>query len=151
MIELRPDPGTYILVLKSSRTCSLQIGRCGKLSVEPGWYLYVGSAFGPGGARARVGRHLKKANTQRWHIDYLLAVMDVHEVWLSYDKRRHEASWGHALLTMSAIKIPLPGFGASDSHLQSHLVYCQRQPPLAAFIRCLGGVGYSIEVINNAP
>lgn len=36
-----------------------------------GTYCYVGSAFGPGGVRARVGRHLSRKKVVTWHIDHL--------------------------------------------------------------------------------
>ena len=49
------------------------VGRLGALPVEPGFYVYVGSAFGPGGLERRVGRHATTEKKHRWHIDYLTA------------------------------------------------------------------------------
>jgi len=55
---LKSQPGTYALIIQSdSKTC-VQIGRWRQIDLEPGYYFYVGSAFGPGGTRARVLRHL---------------------------------------------------------------------------------------------
>lgn len=37
----------------------------------PGWYVYAGSAFGPGGIRARLRRHFRRDKKRHWHIDDL--------------------------------------------------------------------------------
>jgi len=42
-----------------------------KLDLLPGYYIYIGSAFGPGGVRARMLRHLRADKPKHWHIDYL--------------------------------------------------------------------------------
>ena len=51
-------PGSYVLVLRADLPARLAIGSLGELEIRPGYYLYTGSAFGPGGLRARAGRHL---------------------------------------------------------------------------------------------
>jgi len=43
--------------------------------VRLGWYVYVGSALGPGGLAAKVGRHLGGRKMCRWHTAYLRAVI----------------------------------------------------------------------------
>ena len=67
------EPGTYILVLRSTEHCSVKVGRLGVLRLEPGYYAYAGSALGPGGVGARLGRHLRGPRRAHWHIDYLWA------------------------------------------------------------------------------
>ena len=54
--------------------------RFGKLTLAAGQYAYVGSAHGPGGLRARVGRHLRAEKPLHWHIDYLTAALPVMHV-----------------------------------------------------------------------
>ncbi len=39
--------GTYLLLLECDKQAELSIGKFGKMYTEPGYYLYVGSAFGP--------------------------------------------------------------------------------------------------------
>jgi len=78
---LPSDPGTYILVLRCSTSRTIRIGRLGKLPLQPGWYLYAGSAFGPGGLRARVGHHARRAARPRWHIDYFRRCARLEAVW----------------------------------------------------------------------
>jgi Uri superfamily endonuclease len=42
--------GTYALILASSSDRLIQIGKLGRLLIQPGYYVYAGSAFGPPGA-----------------------------------------------------------------------------------------------------
>jgi Domain of unknown function DUF123 len=65
------SPGTYALVLRCSTTRTVRIGRIGTIRLMPGWYVYIGSAFGPGGLRARIGHHTARAARPHWHIDHL--------------------------------------------------------------------------------
>jgi hypothetical protein len=39
--------GTYALILVSSSDRLIQIGKLGQLLLQPGYYVYAGSAFGP--------------------------------------------------------------------------------------------------------
>jgi len=63
-------PGTYALVLRFSKRLEIIVGKLGVLSVQAGYYVYVGSALGPGGLAARVGRHCRREKALRWHVDY---------------------------------------------------------------------------------
>jgi hypothetical protein len=45
---LEQAPGTYALILKSESNTCVQIGRWREIKLKPGYYIYVGSAFGPG-------------------------------------------------------------------------------------------------------
>jgi hypothetical protein len=58
---IKPRAGTYALVLVSQRIMHVRIGRTGKLQTQPGFYVYVGSARGPGRG-ARTGCVPSKAN-----------------------------------------------------------------------------------------
>jgi Uri superfamily endonuclease len=40
-------------------------------TMPAGAYLYLGSAYGPGGIRARCRRHLTQDKGKRWHVDWL--------------------------------------------------------------------------------
>ncbi|MCB1757378.1 MAG: GIY-YIG nuclease family protein, partial [Gammaproteobacteria bacterium] len=90
---LLSDKGTYLLMLESRGHLMIEVGKRGAMALEPGFYLYVGSAFGPGGIKARVGRHLSADKPLRWHIDYLRRVTTVREVCISYDPRQLESKW----------------------------------------------------------
>ncbi len=60
-------PGTYALVLACQKTGRVRIGRLGVLALQPGFYVYVGSAFGSGGLAARLpfGSLIKPSCTER--------------------------------------------------------------------------------------
>lgn len=130
--------GTYVLVLPAEGCAIVQIGRLGALSVSPGHYLYVGSALGPGGLKARLGHHLHSMARPRWHIDYLRKVLSISEIWYACDLRRWESAWAQALAERPGITAPLPGFGASDRPGATHLFHSRRRPILAHFRAWLG-------------
>ncbi len=46
MNTLTAGSGTYLLLLKCTRTAKLRVGKPGKINTYPGSYLYVGSAGG---------------------------------------------------------------------------------------------------------
>ena len=106
----------------------VNIGRFGVLSLVPGFYLYVGSAQGPGGLRARVGRHARRSKSKRWHIDYLRIHVRLERVWWTCSHERLEGEWSHWLACMPFAKVPLAGFGASDCPGEEHLFLFNHLP-----------------------
>jgi Uri superfamily endonuclease len=131
-------PGTYVLVLSSRSTDLIQIGRLGALQLQSGFYVYVGSALGPGGVRARLAHHLKLSRRPHWHIDYLRAHTSVEEVWYRLDTRRLEHIRAeHIRLTEGAV-VPLVGFGSTDCRCESHLFFFQQRPSRERFRQVLG-------------
>jgi Uri superfamily endonuclease len=65
------------VVLRFSKRLENVVGKLGVLSVQAGYYVYVGSALGPDSLAARVGRQYRREKTLRWHVDYLRAVAQV--------------------------------------------------------------------------
>lgn len=126
-------PGTYVLVLRSTSRRSVEIGRIGLLRLEPGYYAYVGSALGPGGLRARLGRHLRGPDRVHWHIDYLRARTEPIEAWYSCGPARREHQWSDVLRASIGAVTPLSGFGASDCRCDAHLFLFARQPAFSDF------------------
>ena len=124
-------PGTYILVLVNRVCCTVKVGGLGRVEFHRGWYLYTGSAFGPGGLAARAGRHLRPDKPCRWHIDYLTAGLTVHRVWLSTATQRLECLWAGLLTQMGGTAVP--GFGASDCDCPGHLFYFSLPPSFYRF------------------
>jgi len=59
------EPGTYALILVAEEQQSAEIGKLGALDVQPGFYVYVGSARGPGGLKARIARHTRSEKKVR--------------------------------------------------------------------------------------
>jgi Uri superfamily endonuclease len=122
------QPGTYALILRALAAQDIQVGRLGRLAVLPGVYVYVGSAFGPGGLMARVGRHQRKPPALHWHIDYLRRVTELVEVWFTYDPIPREHEWADIFRNLPGAMIPLKGFGASDCRCKAHLFYFETEP-----------------------
>jgi Uri superfamily endonuclease len=128
MPKSNATPGTYALVLAATKRQTISVGKLGILDVRPGFYVYVGSALGPGGLAARIGRHARQEKTLRWHVDYLRAVTELVEVWFRPGGRRQECSWAARLAEMPGARTPMPGFGASDCECRSHLFWFEERP-----------------------
>ena len=56
---LNSTPGTYALLLEIREPTELRVGRLGHIHFDSPFYLYFGSAFGPGGLGARLKHHLQ--------------------------------------------------------------------------------------------
>ena len=130
---MNSDPGTYALIMASIEFRCLSVGRLGSMALRPGWYVYVGSAFGPGGVRARLAHHRKLATKPHWHIDHLRPHTVLQRAWYTFDPARREHEWAGVLLQLPGAEVPLPGFGSSDCRCPSHLVRLGRQPSFRAF------------------
>lgn len=114
-------PGTYLLLVALDAQRVLRAGRLGSFVFEAGLYAYAGSAQGPGGLSARVGRHLRAGKAPHWHIDSLTAAGDVVEVWLRASPERLECRWARTLAALPGLSQPVPGFGSSDCACRAHL------------------------------
>ena len=132
------DLGAYALVLAAGKKRNVEIGKLGVLVVEPGHYVYLGSAAGPGGVGARVERHLRRTKRFHWHIDYLTQVTPVDRVWYSIVTDVAEHRWAGAVAAMKGASIPLVGFGSSDCRCVSHLFRFSSRPTVEEFARRLG-------------
>jgi Uri superfamily endonuclease len=146
MNPLFPDfpsqPGTYALVMLADKASTISAGALGRLRVRPGWYVYVGSAYGPGGPRSRLLRHLR-STICHWHVDYLKPQAPVVEIWTTTNPVPQEHLWARLLHNMPGAEIPWPGFGSSGCRCRAHLVYLPAPPGLTEFrmIGCQDGSG----------
>jgi Uri superfamily endonuclease len=127
------DLGTYALVLRLIQNSTIEVGAMGLFTFQAGFYVYVGSAFGPGGLRARLTHHLSPALHPHWHIDYLRKQADIMDIWFSCEPTRWEHVWAHVFSGMTDALIPFPRFGASDCNCTSHLFLFQSMPDIVLF------------------
>jgi Uri superfamily endonuclease len=134
---MKPDPGTYALILKCDSNAHIQVGRWGEIQLKPGYYIYIGSAFGPGGVRGRVSRHFRKEKPSHWHIDYLREHVNPIGVWYSYKAEHLEHLWARALYDASDFT-PIGGFGCSDCKCFSHLFRISTNPDFDSFANAVG-------------
>ncbi|MFB4204443.1 hypothetical protein KBTX_00723 [wastewater metagenome] len=121
------DTGTYVLILRCDTAARLRIGRWGVLHARSGYYAYVGSAFGPGGVRARVARHARRGKAMHWHVDYLREHAVLASVWFAHSGTRLEHEWADALAGLAGME-PVNGFGCSDCRCESHLFFSPAEP-----------------------
>ena len=130
---IQPKPGTYALVLFCASSARIRVGRLGTMQLQRGYYVYLGSALGPGGLRARIAHHQRRSTRPHWHIDHLRGHTRFHSVWLSYDGKRHEHEWARATQKVKDATIPFPRFGASDCSCPSHLYFFKGCPTQIMF------------------
>ena len=153
LITLPVDPGIYILFLSLQQVTRIQVGKLGLAEFTPATYAYLGSAGGPGGLRARLGRHLNGTGTPHWHIDYLRAETEVSGfAYITAAKLSGkqqslpvECLWSQELAVLPGASIPLIGFGASDclSGCPAHLVCLPPHLVLTELPRKMPLLGYN--------
>jgi Uri superfamily endonuclease len=136
---VKSECGTYALILRCDSQVEIRAGRLGLLDVEAGYYVYVGSAFGPGGVRARVLRHARRKTARHWHIDYLRDVAEPVAVWCGYSVRDLEHRWAKILCSLPDA-ISVRGFGCSDCTCESHLFRFGHAPGLECLACSCGGL-----------
>ena len=120
-VAIPASAGTYLLLADCRAPKTIPIGRLGPVHFDTGVYAYVGSAHGPGGLAARLGRHIAGSGRKHWHIDYLLAHTKIIGALYKVGATRHECSW--AVWARKNLKGEIAGFGASDCACESHLFF----------------------------
>ena len=126
-IDLAATTGTYVVVLSSPRTARVPVGKRLRVTLEEGCYLYVGSAFGPGGLDARLRRHQHGHGRRHWHIDYLRAATTFVGAIVDRGSERREHQWA-AELEACGEYATVPGFGCSDCRCTTHLFHAASTP-----------------------
>ena len=126
-------PGAYVLVIALPAALPVDLPRRAPAVLPPGRYLYAGSAYGPGGLRARLARHMASGKGVHWHVDRLTEAGQVSGAWIVPFGRECALVAGLAFLPL-----PVPGFGSTDCRCcKSHLLEWTagvelplRQPPI---------------------
>ncbi len=125
--------GTYILSLWCRKRSLVTVGRLGDCEFRRGYYHYIGSAFGPGGLRARIRHHLTPILRPHWHLDYVHAVMTVKSIRFCSIPEHLEHRWATRLSEREGVTTPVPGFGCSDCKCPSHFFYSPQRVNLDDF------------------
>jgi len=126
MIENIPaSRGSYVLVGKLKKDCTLKIGSLGEFSLNPGYYFYCGNARGRGGLRSRIGHHCTMEKKIHWHIDYFAQNIFWKSVFWCADESVNECCLIKTFNSIKEVTHPIKGFGASDckNGCTSHLCY----------------------------
>ncbi len=128
--DLPNQPGAYALLIKLSRRLNLPIARLHRPTLASGLYVYCGSARGPGGLAARVGRHLRRDKAIRWHVDHLTRAGRVLDVLCfpqapgaSCEPSQSECDIAQRYLQLPGVSMPVALLGSSDCRTcRSHLL-----------------------------
>ena len=126
-----PSPATsgparlYIVVTCVPRRTRLSVGSLGTITLERGWYAYVGSAAR--GREARVARHLAAEKPLRWHADHLFTAFPPARAWL-VDGATGECELAGALAALPGAERRPRRFGAGDCRCAGHLVRLLAKP-----------------------
>jgi len=115
--QIPAQPGAYLLLIELTKVTDVRLANRRSASLLPGCYLYAGSAYGSGGLKARVARHMRPAKLQWWHIDQLTK-NGVLGAWIFPGCNECD------LVDMnSALPVPIIGFGSTDcQRCRSHLL-----------------------------
>lgn len=141
-------PGVYLLVMTLARERELAVGRRRKARFPHGVYLYVGSAHGPGGLRARLRRHCRPDKVLHWHVDYLRRHATLEEIWAWPTGRRAECEWAAAAMQLPGAGVPVARFGASDCRCETHLVHLADWPDRDLFAGLAGVTPADIRLVR---
>lgn len=123
--DIPRGPGSYVLVLWMAKPCPLAIGSLGRVTLPGGFLLYTGSARG--GLRGRLQHYLRRPAHLHWHIDYLMQVAEILEIWYAESPARLECVWA-GRLRGAGLKAAIRHFGSSDCRCPTHLFHANIRP-----------------------
>ncbi|TCK06286.1 GIY-YIG nuclease family protein [Phorcysia thermohydrogeniphila] len=117
-MNLPENGGSYCIVFEVDSLSFITRGKR-KFSLKEGTYVYVGSAFGAGGLRKRILRHLKRKKSKHWHFDFVTTHSSFKplEVWL-FEGQKVECELASLV---GKVAEPVNGFGSTDCSCPSHL------------------------------
>ena len=116
-----------------------------------GDYAYVGSAMG--GLSKRIQRYLRPIRKPHWHIDSLIPLFRLTELWLFPSSKRQECEIARFLSQTSGVT-PIVGFGSTDCTCPSHLFHLTdtKKAPLFKMTKraldCKKGIRYYLNSSN---
>jgi Uri superfamily endonuclease len=110
--RLSNGTGAYGVLIRLPRRFRGKIGALGEVTLAPGPYLYLGSAYGSGGLPARLRRHLRADKRRHWHVDHLTIAGTVERIFVLPNGQ--ECDLVDCALRLPAIHAPVTGFGSSD-------------------------------------
>jgi Uri superfamily endonuclease len=149
-VEIPAVSGSYIVIGRLDNDVILNSGPFSERQVTQGYYLYSGSAYGPGGLCARITRHLNPDSKKFWHFDHLKANLFFEEILYSVYALNHECELIKAIQEMEKVSFPLPGFGSSDCRkgCPAHLAMFPLYTNIESVINNLESGGLSLERLS---
>ncbi len=132
---MRSTPGVYVLVMHLPSATSVKAGKLGTIHLEPGYYLYCGSA--QGGLGPRLARHMRPDKVPHWHVDALTTVAEPVGALLFSGQKKEECRLGRCLSECPGVSMVQKGFGSSDCSCRSHLFHVPEEVPLVIVLDIL--------------
>jgi Uri superfamily endonuclease len=141
--------GTYLLLASLDQPTPIGVGRLGVFTFPGGWYIYVGSALGSGGLKARLDRHRRRNKRLHWHIDYLLQRAEIEASWTIRSAARLECVLAARVCKLPQAQILVPRFGASDCRCAGHLTHVPYRPSVHQIEEMLAQRGWGAMGVNG--
>jgi Uri superfamily endonuclease len=143
-------PGTYALLMYLADNKRISVGHLGEYDLLPGDYVYLGSAFGSGGLRARLKRHYKIEKKKHWHLDWILPHVSIKGVCYRFGPEKLECEWVQMLIGTKDALYAVPGFGSSDcvKKCEAHLIYFEEELSLVSLSKLLNAHSHSFILIS---
>ncbi|MEM1539051.1 MAG: GIY-YIG nuclease family protein [Candidatus Bathyarchaeia archaeon] len=110
--------GIYVLLMSVSKNIIVEVGALGNICFEKGIYTYVGSA--QRNLDRRLKRHFQAGKRKFWHIDYLVANVNVY-ILKSFYKEAEKPEECIVAQRFSKVGSAVKNFGCSDCRCKSHL------------------------------
>ncbi len=111
--------GTYLLEFSLSREITFKVKSGRVYTLPQGLYIYVGSAFGPGGIPSRLFRHLRRDKKRHWHLDFVTTSSYFTPLKVLVIPGLRVECQVASLVT--PLCLPISSFGSSDCRCPSHL------------------------------
>ncbi|KSW12606.1 hypothetical protein CF15_07805 [Pyrodictium occultum] len=147
--------GVYIVVFALREGYRGRVGSRAAVSLEPGVYAYLGSAWGPGGVRARLCRHLYGRRARlHWHMDYLAAAPGYRPLGAVAVRapRGSEPLLAAAAYASRCFEPLEPGLGGTDDpYGLSHVLRCAARDCLSAALGLASSLPGLLAVHMAAP
>lgn len=117
--------GVYYLVINLLQDLVIDVGGLGRITLNKGIYVYVGSGKGLGGVYRRISRHFLKNKKSFWHIDYLTTNSQTQVIGAVavINKTLNESFLSKLLMGDRCFKPAVKGFGCSDIKSDSTHLY----------------------------
>ncbi|MHA1440967.1 MAG: GIY-YIG nuclease family protein [Candidatus Heimdallarchaeota archaeon] len=117
--------GTYVLIIFNTEKNTIRIGSLGDIAFSNSYYIYIGSALGPGGLGSRLWRHFRKDKKIHWHIDYFLMAESSKIIGAGELESDEKIECEIAQKIQNSYAedelIPVKKFGSSDCKCKTHL------------------------------
>ena len=136
------NSGIYNLLIKLTKTVNITIGKLGRFTFPPGYYIYTGSA--KKNLSQRIERHKRRNGKKlRWHIDYLLNSRYAHieDILIYKNPALTECALNKKIYALNSSEIIVKNFGSSDcrNKCPAHLIFFREQKFNPDSIRILHG------------